>query len=53
MKINLTLQQLEKIIESLKKTKANKSDDNLINYLTWMKKDAEPTPAHELDDCPF
>jgi hypothetical protein len=53
MKVNLTLLQLERIIESLKETKANRSDDNLINYLIWMKKDAGLPSAQELDDIPF
>jgi uncharacterized protein YcbK (DUF882 family) len=53
MYVSLTLENLEKIIESLKKNHIRKSDNYLIDYLETIKKNNAATQQIDLDEVPF
>ena len=53
MLVNLTKEQLEKILESLQKTQTRKSDEYLINYLKVMRSSCQRVTSEYIDDCPF
>jgi hypothetical protein len=53
MQLNLTHQNLERIIELLRKNASGRNDQYLISYLEQMKKNWTPVAEVDLDDCPF
>ena len=53
MHLNLTHQNLERIIELLRKNASGRNDQYLISYLEQMKKNSAAIAEIDLDDCPF
>ena len=53
MYLNLTRENLERIVELLRQNCGSNSDKYLINYLEAIKKNWTPVAEIDLDDCPF
>jgi len=53
MQLNLTHQNLERIIELLRKNASGKADQYLISYLEQMKKSWTSITEINLDEIPF
>jgi hypothetical protein len=53
MNVNLSIEQLERIIEALRKSHMTKKDTYLANYLETVKKNQVPTQELDLDEIPF
>lgn len=51
MQVNLTEAQLDRLIEALRKSFKERSDQNLINYLQHIKNSNQISV--ELDEVPF
>jgi hypothetical protein len=53
MQLNLTHQNLERIIELLRNNASGRADQYLISYLEQMKKNSAPVAEIDLDEIPF
>jgi hypothetical protein len=53
MQLNLSHQNLERIIELLRKNASGRGDQYLISYLEQMKKNCAAIAEINLDDIPF
>lgn len=53
MLINITEQQLNRLVELLKKNAQDKADSYLKNYLEYVQKNEALKPSIELDEIPF
>ena len=53
MYVNLSIEQLNRIIEALKKSHMSRSDTYLINYLETVKKNQVQAQELDLDEIPF
>lgn len=53
MQLNLTHQNLERIIELLRKNTSGRNDQYLISYLEQMKKNCAVIAEINLDEIPF
>ncbi len=53
MNINLSTEQLERIIEALRERQKTRKDTYLANYLETVKKNQVSTQEIDLDEIPF
>jgi hypothetical protein len=53
MHLNLTQQNLERILELLRKNCGSRTDQYLISYLETIKKSWTPAQEIDLDEIPF
>jgi uncharacterized protein YeeX (DUF496 family) len=53
MKINLTEEQLQRIIKALQNDFTQSSDKYLISYLQYVAANSVPATAINLDEIPF
>lgn len=53
MNINITEEQLQRIIKALQNDFTQSSDKHLINYLQYVATNSVPTTVINLDEIPF
>jgi len=53
MHLNLTRENVERIVKLLRENAASNTDKYLISYLETIKKNYSPLTKEELDDIPF
>jgi hypothetical protein len=53
MYLNLTRENLNRIVELLRQNCSSNTDQYLINYLETIKKNYSPLSQEELDEIPF
>lgn len=53
MYLNLTRENLDRIVELLRQNCGSNSDKYLISYLETIKKNYSPLSQEELDEIPF